>query len=84
MAVKESKARGVKQTFTCEAPNCAVKFQARLIDRKRGWGRTCSRSCSGVLREIEKRDGKEHPQAKPSWGRQMDMHEAALEGSDLK
>jgi hypothetical protein len=51
MAVKLSKARGTKETFQCEAPNCTNQFQARLVDRKRGWARTCSRSCAGVLRE---------------------------------
>lgn len=34
--------RGTKVEVTCV---CGNKFQARVADRKRGWGRFCSKSC---------------------------------------
>lgn len=34
---------------------CKKKFMARVADRKRGWGRFCSKSCKA--KEQEKRTG---------------------------
>ncbi len=31
--------------------NCNVKFFARVADRKRGWGRFCSKSCKAIKQE---------------------------------
>jgi len=37
----------------CENPKCGVWFDARMADRKRGWARTCCKSCASVLRIME-------------------------------
>ena len=35
--------RGAKVEVKCS--NCGHKFMARVADRKRGWGKFCSKSC---------------------------------------
>jgi hypothetical protein len=40
---------------TCANKRCRVKFMARTVDVKRGWGRFCSKSCKAS--EQEKRTG---------------------------
>lgn len=37
--------RGSKVEVTCK---CGNKFEARVADRKRGWGKYCSKSCKGI------------------------------------
>ena len=32
-------------TVTCENRECRIKFEVRVSDRKRGWGRFHSKSC---------------------------------------
>jgi len=39
----------------CSNKRCKVPFIARVADRKRGWGRFCSKACKAV--EQEKRTG---------------------------
>ena len=34
-----------------ECLNCKVPFLARLADRKRGWGKFCSKSCKAERQE---------------------------------
>lgn len=38
--------RGAKVEVSCEC--CTTKFMARVADRKRGWGRFCSKSCKAM------------------------------------
>ena len=40
--------RGSKVEVTCR---CGAKFQARVADRKRGWGKFCSKSCKASEQE---------------------------------
>lgn len=35
----------------CENKSCRKPFTARVADRKRGWGRFCSKSCKAVRQE---------------------------------
>ncbi|QDH45717.1 hypothetical protein AAM37_gp46 [Pantoea phage vB_PagM_AAM37] len=35
----------------CANKSCGSEFMARLADRKRGWGRFCSKSCKAVKQE---------------------------------
>jgi hypothetical protein len=39
----------------CKCKFCDRKFEARVADRKRGWGKFCSKSCKA--KEQEKRTG---------------------------
>lgn len=41
--------RGKKVEVKCE--RCKTPFLARVADRKRGWGRFCSKSCKAVRQE---------------------------------
>ena len=41
--------RGKKVEVKCE--QCKTPFMARVADRKRGWGRFCSKSCKAVKQE---------------------------------
>lgn len=36
-------------TVKCE--NCPTVFEARIADRKRGWGKFCSKSCKAIKQE---------------------------------
>lgn len=38
--------RGLKIAVKCA--RCKVSFMARTADRKRGWGRFCSKSCKAI------------------------------------
>jgi hypothetical protein len=40
--------RGAKVEITCA---CGTKFMARIADRKRGWGKFCSKSCKASVQE---------------------------------
>jgi len=35
----------------CANKSCGCEFMARLADRKRGWGKFCSKSCKAVKQE---------------------------------
>ena len=39
----------------CKCKNCKEPFMARVADRKRGWGKFCSKSCKA--KKQEKRTG---------------------------
>jgi len=41
--------RGAKIEVKCE--RCKTPFLARVADRKRGWGRFCSKSCKAIKQE---------------------------------
>lgn len=43
--------RGAKVEVVCARKGCCVKFMARVDDRKRGWGRFCSKSCKAAEQE---------------------------------
>ena len=43
--------RGAKEEVCCE--RCQKKFMARTADRKRGWGRFCSKSCKAGDQEAK-------------------------------
>jgi hypothetical protein len=43
--------RGAKVEVVCANKGCRVKFMARVADRKRGWGRFCSKSCKAAEQE---------------------------------
>ena len=38
----------------CEAPGCGVMYKVKAADLKRGWGKTCSKSCAAKLRELNR------------------------------
>ena len=40
---------------TCANKSCKAAFKARVADRKRGWGKFCSKSCKAS--EQERRTG---------------------------
>lgn len=35
----------------CANKSCGCEFMARLADRKRGWGKFCSKSCKAIKQE---------------------------------
>jgi hypothetical protein len=41
--------KGKMQTTTCKC--CKSKFEARVADIKRGWGKYCSKSCKAKKQE---------------------------------
>lgn len=47
--------RGAKVTVKCKC--CGAPFEARVADRKRGWGLYCSKSCKAVKQENNKARG---------------------------
>jgi hypothetical protein len=38
-------------TVKCKNKSCRQEFQARVADRKRGWGKFCSKSCKAIHQE---------------------------------
>jgi hypothetical protein len=38
-------------TCTCKCRNCGNMFTARVVDRKRGWAKFCSKSCKAQRQE---------------------------------
>lgn len=46
VATEKKEARGAKVEVACAC--CGDKFKARVADRKRGWGRFCSKSCKAM------------------------------------
>ena len=50
MKSKNVKVYGKKVDVVC--PICKTDFKVREVDRKRGWGRFCSKSCAAVNREM--------------------------------
>lgn len=38
-------------TVIVNCARCKIEFAARVADRKRGWGRFCSKSCKAVKQE---------------------------------
>lgn len=61
MAEAKRKPRGAMVCVPCE--NCKKNFTAREADRKRGWGRYCSKSCKANHRTTTLNPPKdsEHP-----------------------
>lgn len=47
--------RGATVDVTCANKSCKLPFIARVADRKRGWGKFCSKACKAVVQE--KRSG---------------------------
>jgi len=45
-----SKKRGAKVTVICENPACGIQFQARVADRKRGWGKFHNKACAAIVK----------------------------------
>lgn len=45
--VEKKPVRGAKKEVTC---HCGKKFLARVADIKRGWGKSCSKSCAAIAR----------------------------------
>lgn len=43
------KPRGTMSTYKCLC--CGAPFQARTVDRARGWARYCSKSCKAIKQE---------------------------------
>lgn len=43
--------RGVKQKMKC---HCGAVYEARKADLKRGWAKSCSKSCAAIRREYSK------------------------------
>lgn len=41
---------GAKAVYTCLC--CRLPFEARIADRKRGWGRYCSKRCKAIKQEV--------------------------------
>ena len=35
----------------CKCENCKKPFMARVVDKKRGWGNFCSKSCKAIKQE---------------------------------
>ena len=46
-----NKVRGATVRVTCENKLCKINFEARVADRKRGWGKFCSKSCKAKRQE---------------------------------
>lgn len=42
----KKEARGARVGVSCAC--CGNKFEARVADRKRGWGKFCSKSCKAI------------------------------------
>lgn len=38
----------------CEAPGCGIMYRVKAANLKRGWGKTCSKSCAAKLRELNR------------------------------
>lgn len=55
--------RGATIVVKCE--RCRGEFSARVADRKRGWGRFCSKSCKAVRQTQVTGRGKPHDWSKP-------------------
>jgi hypothetical protein len=49
MADSKQPVRGAKVEVSCK--RCGQKFMARVADRKRGWGKFCSKSCKATAQE---------------------------------
>lgn len=43
--------RGATVQVQCANKSCRRPFTARVADRKRGWGRFCSKACKAVVQE---------------------------------
>lgn len=43
--------RGATVEVKCANSKCGIMFTARVADRKRGWGKFCSKSCKAVKQE---------------------------------
>lgn len=46
--------RGLREHARCEC--CGCGFTRKVADRKRGWAKCCSKSCSARLREAKARN----------------------------
>ena len=56
--------RGAKVEVVCANSKCRQKFQARVADRKRGWGKFCSKSCKAAEQENRTHQHSNHLQRK--------------------
>ncbi len=63
-------------TVTCANNRCKASFQARVADRKRGWGKFCSKSCKGS--EQERRTGQMGRFLDRQGSFESDFHEEAM------
>jgi len=65
--------RGAKITVKCKS--CSAPFQARVADRKRGWGLYCSKRCKAI-RQTQRTGyaGPRHDCEGPGW----DAHKREL------
>lgn len=46
---KQDRPRGAMVEVSCKC--CNQKFMARVADRKRGWGKYCSKSCKAIQQD---------------------------------
>lgn len=56
---------------TCANKSCGARFMARVADRKRGWGKFCSKSCKAQKQERrtgQYRDFKERERCRDEHG----------------
>jgi hypothetical protein len=68
--------RGAKVEVICANKRCRVKFMARVADRKRGWGRFCSKSCKAAEQECRTHQHANHLDRSLSWDEEA--HETAM------
>jgi len=59
----------------CANKACGVTFDARVSDRKRGWGKFCSKSCKAVKQEARTGQHKEFLRNGSNHGRCHDDNE---------
>ena len=64
----------VRQCAVCHAP-----FQARIADIKRGWAKTCSKSCAASRKNSRLSQKNRGVWAKPSRQDEPDWHIAGLQ-----
>ena len=69
--------RGATVEVVCANKRCRVKFMARVADRKRGWGRFCSKSCKAAEQENRTHQYINHVNH-PGLSWDEDAHETAM------
>lgn len=75
--------RGKKVEVKCE--RCKTSFMARVADRKRGWGKFCSKSCKAIKQERQTGQYRDYLNRSEGWdGEEMTFSNAHLFSNEDK
>lgn len=63
---------------------CGGSYEAREADIKRGWGKTCSKSCASIKREYGRPNAKYLDGSKVEWGKKYKRKNKPIDKREIE